>query len=133
MASEVAYLNGEKLLPSPVTCILDWWQVSVRVCGFGRRPAGDHRGDGRGEAGEEGTSDAGWWRNGRYGWDGRHGLLIRRPSLQKREARAGRKVRPFLVLEGSDLLVTPAISYTLRSRIAPTFSATLSIAWLPNA
>ena len=27
-------------------------------CGLGRRPAGDHRGDGRREAGEEGTGDA---------------------------------------------------------------------------
>ena len=66
------------------------------------RPVGDHRGDGRGEAGEEGTCDAGWWRYGRYG---RHGFLIRRPHHCRKQERQGRAARsaPW-VLEGSDLL-----------------------------
>ena len=51
----------------------------------------------------------GWRRDGRHG---RHGFLIRSPSLRTREAGAGRKVRPSWFLEGSDPLAKPAISNT---------------------
>ena len=59
----------------------------VAGCSFGRWPTGDDRGDGRGQAGKEGTRYAPGWRW--HGRNGRHGLLIgAQPHEEGRIARS---------------------------------------------
>ena len=53
------------------------------------------------DAAQEGTCDAGWWRDGWYGWDGRYGFLIGDHHCTKTRSGGGLKGPPF-PLERSD-------------------------------
>ena len=69
-------------------------RTALAGCGLGRRPARDHRGDGRREAGEEaGDARPAWRRHGRYGLlEPRAALLtlLSPPDWEERVAQAWR-------------------------------------------